>query len=75
VDVLSGRILLWQATWTAAAALYRDTLGLAITPADAQDSARPQARAAVSGRDSQGFCGPDRKATSKSVTAKWLHAS
>jgi GNAT superfamily N-acetyltransferase len=49
--------------------LYRDTLGLAITLAEARDSARPRARAAVSGRDSRGFCGPDRKATSKSVTA------
>jgi hypothetical protein len=41
VDVLSGLILLRPATWTAATAFYRDTLGLAITPAEAQ-GARPR---------------------------------
>ena len=64
-----------------AAAFYRDMLGLATTPADAQDSARPRARAAVSGRDSRGFCGPDRilrtgpEGDQQVSDGNWLHAS
>jgi len=46
VDILSSRILLRPGDLDRSRRFYRDTLGLAITPAEAQDSARPRLMAA-----------------------------
>jgi catechol 2,3-dioxygenase-like lactoylglutathione lyase family enzyme len=46
VDVLSSRILLRLGDLDRSRRFYRDTLGLAITPAAAQDSAGPRSMVA-----------------------------
>jgi hypothetical protein len=69
VDVLSGRILLRPGDLDRSRRFLPRHARPGHHAGRRAGSARPRARAAVSGRGSRGFGGPDRKATSKSVTA------